>query len=71
MTVKEANEAMWYSTPVIFNGTEYAITALIKRKHHREPRFHYQAELKDLKSASSLAFADLDRVQISEEKREV
>lgn len=64
MTVKEANEAMWYSASVIFNDTEYAITALIKRKHHREPRFHYQAELKDLKAASSLVYADLDRVKL-------
>lgn len=68
MTVKEANEAMWCSTPVEYNGAIYTITALIKRKHHREPKFHYQAELKDTKANSSLVYADLERVQIGVEK---
>lgn len=64
MTVKEANEAMWYDTTVEYNGIEYRLNALIKKKHHREPRFYYQAELKDLSANSSLAYADLERIKL-------
>lgn len=64
MTVGIANKAIWYDKPVIFDGREYQITGIVKRKHPRQHAFLYQAELKDKVANSSLVYADLDRVKL-------
>lgn len=67
MNMVAANKAIWYGLPVTYNGIEYIMTAIIKRKHPQKQAFIYQAELKDIVAKSSNIYADLDRVHLKGE----
>lgn len=64
MTVQQANEAIWYGKPVLYDGAEYTMIALRKWKNEHEHRFEYSAELQDRVAYSSLVYADLNKVQL-------
>ena len=66
MNVEQANEIIWYGKTVIFEGIEYTLTAIIKRKHYKEPKWYYQAELQDKTAKHSIVIADLKKVEIIE-----
>ncbi len=62
MQLENANEVIWYGKPVLYDGIEYTLTAVIKRKHHKENKWHYQAELTDIKAARSVVIVPLEKV---------
>ena len=62
MTIEQANECMWYGKPVLHDGTEYTLTAVIKRKHRKKPEWYYQAELRDTKAPNSVIIANLEKI---------
>lgn len=61
--VKKASEAIWFNIPVEYEGTEYRLTAIIKRKG--KGGWYYQGELQSL-VANSIVIADLDKIKIKE-----
>lgn len=63
MELNQANEVIWYEKPVLYDGVKYILTAVIKRKHHKEAKFYYQAELKDMKAAHSVLIVPLEKVE--------
>jgi hypothetical protein len=64
MQLQEANEVIWYGKSVLYDGREYTLTAVIKRKHHKLPEWYYQAELQDMTARHSVVIADLGKVTI-------
>lgn len=62
MTLQLINEAIWYNRIVEFDGNQYMVTAVIKRKHKSKPEWYYQAELQDL-HANSVTIADIEKVK--------
>ena len=65
MLLELANKVIWHGKIVLFDGTEYRLTAVIKRRHYKEPKWYYQAELQSL-TAKSVVIADLEKVEIKE-----
>lgn len=69
MELSEANEAIWYGKRVRYNGTDYTLTAIIKRKHYKLPEWYYQAELQDLTAIHSVVIAALENVSVVQEEQ--
>jgi hypothetical protein len=66
MKVEQGNEAIWYGKIVTYKDAPYRLTAIIKRRHNKKPKWYYQAELQDLTAIHSVVIADLEKVEIKE-----
>ena len=67
MDVTQAYDVIWYEKPVLYEGIEYNLTAVITRKHFKKDKnsdWYYQAELQDKTAKHSVVIADLEKVEI-------
>lgn len=61
MQLADVKTAIAKKTIVTYDGIDYTVTAVIMRIHHKEMKWYYQLELKDLK-ANSVSIADMEKV---------
>lgn len=62
MKLQGINEAIWYGRLVEYNGIQFKVTAVIKRKHKSKPEWYYQAELLDI-HVNSVAITNIKDIQ--------
>lgn len=62
MDLMEAKKAIAHKTQVEYQGNAYTVTAITMRVHHKEVRWYYQLELRDVKAPNALVIADLEKV---------
>lgn len=61
MQLADIKTAIAKQTVVTYDGTDYTVTAVIMRIHHKEMKWYYQLELRDL-NANAIIIADMDKV---------
>lgn len=61
MQLADVKTAIAKRTVVTYDGIDYTISAVIMRIHHKEMKWYYQLELRDLK-ANSVVIADMEKV---------
>ena len=61
MQLADVKTAIAKRTIVTYDGTDYTVTAVIMRIHHKEKKWYYQLELRDLK-ANAVVIADMEKV---------
>lgn len=65
LKIEDVKPAISKRTIVTYNDTEYTVSAVIMRIHHKEMKWYYQLELRDLK-ANSVCIADMEKVEVKE-----
>ena len=61
MQLADVKTAIAKRTVVTYDGTDYTVTAVIMRIHHKEMKWYYQLELRDLE-ANAIVIADMDKI---------
>jgi hypothetical protein len=61
MQLADVKTAIAKRTVVTYDSIDYTVTAVIMRIHHKEMKWYYQLELRDLK-ANAVVIADMDKI---------